>query len=174
LTNTALFTLLANWGTEFAELTAICDPSKPLQDGHNNILFDSMVGREDRIYSDAFGKKHPITFNLSGPIQFMDSKATHGIQVADAVAAAAVHVFSGADDDQAKAWRAVLPQVARYGSIVPDLDHINLKDRRVQRNAVVLLELHERATSGTSLTDGMPDYVRLVTERLATHPMRLV
>lgn len=169
LTNTALFTLLANWGTEFDVLTAVCDSSKPLQDEHS--LFDAMIGRKEQLFSDAFGENHPITFNMSGPIEFLDSKTTHGIQLADAIAAASVYVFSGADDDHAKKWRSILPDIGRYGSIFPDFDEINLKDRGVQRNAVVLLELHSRAKNGLSLTEGMPEYLHLVTQRLVTHPM---
>ena len=45
LTDSALFTLLANWGLEFHQMTAICDNSKPLQ--HNQALFDVMINREE-------------------------------------------------------------------------------------------------------------------------------
>lgn len=169
LTHTALFTLLANWGAEFDVLTAVCDPSKPLQ--HEHSLFDAMIGRKDQLFSDAFGEKHPVTFNLSGAIEFLDSKTTHGIQIADAIAAASVYVFSGADDEHAKKWRLILPTIGHYGSIVPDLDEINLKDRRAQRNAIMLLELHSRAKKGVSITEGIPEYMHLVTQRLITHPM---
>lgn len=169
LTNAALFTLLANWGTEFDVLTAVCDPSKPLLHEHN--LFDAMIGRKDRVFSDAFGEKHPITFNLSGPIEFLDSKTTHGIQLADAIAAASVYAFSGVDDNHARRWRSILPEIAHYGSVIPDLDEINLRDRRAQRNAVVLLELHSRAGNGLSLVEGMSEYVHRVTQRLVTHPI---
>ena len=130
-----------------------------------------MIGRKRQLFSDAFGEKHPVTFNLSGPIEFSDSKTTHGIQLADAIAAASVHVFSGADDDHAQKWRSILPTIGHYGSIVPDLDEVNLKDRRAQRNAVVLLELHSRAKKGESLMEGMPEYIHLVTQRLLPHPM---
>jgi hypothetical protein len=169
LTNTALFTLLAHWGTEFDEVTAVCDPSKPLQ--HQQTMFDAMIGRKDQLFSERSGKRHPITFNLSGPIEFKDSKTTHGIQIADAVAAAAVYVFSGADDDHARRWRSILPSIGHYGSIIPDRDELNLKDGRAQRNAIVLLELHSRAINGVSLIDGMPEYVQLITKRLITNPI---
>ncbi|WP_237173553.1 DUF3800 domain-containing protein [Paracandidimonas lactea] len=171
LTNTALFTLLANWGTEHDEITAVCDPSKPLQ--HDQELFTTMIGRKDRVFSDAFGENHPITFNLSGPIQFADSKKTHGIQIADAVAAAAVYVFSGAKDEQAKRWREIIARVGHYGSVIPDLDEVNLRGIRAQRNAILLRELHSRAKAGKSLTDGMPEYVKLISRRLTSHPMQV-
>lgn len=169
LTNTALFTLLANWGTEFDVLTAVCDPSKPLE--HEHSLFDATIDRNEQLFSDAFGEKHPVTFNLSGPIEFLDSKTTHGIQLADAIAAASVYVFSGADDDHANKWRSILPAIGHYGSIIPDLDEINPRDRRAQRNAVMLLELHSRARNGLSLTEGILEYIQLVTQKLVTHPM---
>jgi hypothetical protein len=169
LTNSALFNLLAHWGTEFPEITAVCDPSKPLQ--HEQTMFDVMIGRKDQLFSEGFGEKHPITFNLSGPIEFLDSKTTHGIQIADAVAAAAVHVFSGADDDHARRWRSILPNIGNYGSIIPDRDELNLNDRRAQRNAVLLLELHSRAKKGVSLVDGMAEYVQLITQKLITDPI---
>lgn len=131
---------------ELDEITAIYDPSKPLQHHHN--FFNTMIGRKDKIFSNMFGNEHPITFNLSGPIQFLDSKHTHGIQVADAIAAAAVHTFSGADDDHANKWRLMLPNFSHYGSVVPDLEDVDLADQKAQRNAVVLLEcgfqLHQK------------------------------
>ncbi|MFA7657086.1 DUF3800 domain-containing protein [Acidithiobacillus thiooxidans] len=171
LTNTALFTLLANWGTKYDKITAVCDPSKPLQ--HDQSLFTSMINRTDRIFSDAFGEHHPhpITFNLSGPIAFEDSKITHGIQLADVAAAAAVYAFSGATDEHAMQWRELIPEIGHYGSIIPDMDEVNLKGRRVQRNAVLLMELHSRAKFGKSLLEGMPEYIELISRLLITHPI---
>ncbi|WP_080413425.1 DUF3800 domain-containing protein [Burkholderia ubonensis] len=171
LTSSALYTLLANWGTVHEEITAICDPSKPLQ--QDSRIFSEMIGRKDRIFSDAFGTREPITFNLSGPIQFLDSKVTHGIQIADAVAAAAVYVFSGADDEFSRRWRGIIARIGHYGSIIPDLEELKLRDLRVQRNAVVLMELHSRATKNQSLTEGMAEYIQLISRRLITDPMRV-
>lgn len=170
LTNTALFTLLANWGTQHPEITAICDPSKPLQQDQG--IFETMVGRNGgQVFSDLMGERHPITFNLTEPLRFADSKTTHGIQIADAVAAAAVHVFSGAQDEHAQRWRPIIGQIGHYGSIIPDRDEVNLKDRRVQRNAILLLELHCRAKERRSLIEGMSEFVQVVSQRLVTHPL---
>lgn len=170
LTNTALYTLLANWGSEYAEITAICDPSKPLQ--HDQGIFNAMVGRkQEQMFSDLMGERHPITFNLSSPLQFADSKTTHGIQIADAIAAAAVYVFSGAQDEHSNRWREIIPTIGHYGSIIPDRDDIDLKDRRVQRNAIILMELHSRAKESRSLIHGMSEYLQVVSRRLSTHPI---
>ncbi|ABD71902.1 hypothetical protein Rfer_4215 [Rhodoferax ferrireducens T118] len=170
LTNSALFTLLANWGTTHPVLTAVCDPSKPLQ--QNQGIFNAMVGRTgEQIFSDLMGERHPITFNLSEPLVFSDSKSTHGIQIADAVAAAAVYTFSDARDEHTEKWRPLMGKIAHYGSIIPDHDEVSLRDRRVQRNALVLLELHSRAKNGQSLIDGMGEFMQLVGRRLLTHPL---
>ncbi len=169
LTNTALYTLLANWGTEHEQVTAICDHSDPLKEDQS--LLGAMIGREDRVFSDVFGERHPITFNLSGPVQFCDSKVTHGIQIADAVAAAAVHVLSGTDDDYARKWREAIGRFGHYGSIIPDKDAVDLGNLDVQRNAVLLMELHQRAKKGISLIEGIPEYMALVTKMLRIQPI---
>lgn len=168
LTHTALFNLLANWGQEFDVVTAVCDPSKPLQESQG--LFNAMIGRTDRHFSDAFGEKQPITFNLAEPIQFLDSKVTYGIQIADAVAAASVYAFSSDDHQQTKHWRQQLSEFAHYASIIPDVDCVDLTDLKVRRNAVLLMELHSRAANGLPLLDGFPAYVQVVTQSLVTSP----
>ena len=65
----------------------------------------------------------------------------------------------------------IIAQIGHYGSIIPDYDEIRLSDRRVQRNALVLLELHMRAKRGQSLIEGMGEYMQFVTRRLITHPL---
>src|ERR1700743_1228414 len=131
-----------------------------------------MVGRTDRVYSNAFGKRSPITFNLSAPLQFRDSKDTHGIQLADAIAATAVYVLSHTDDEQAIKWlKPIVMQSGDNGSIIPDKEAIDLKILSVQRNAVILIELHNRAKRGVSLIDGIQIYIRTVTDRLLIDPI---
>jgi hypothetical protein len=169
LTNTALFTLLADWGEQYDEVTAICDPSKPLSS--QNTIFNCMIGRKDRIYSEFTGESHPITFNLSGPILFADSRVTHGIQIADAVAAAAVYAFSGEKDGCTEKWREIISKVINHGSVYPELDVIDSNNRNVRRNVYILIELHSRAKAGASLTDGMGSFINLITQHLMTHPV---
>jgi hypothetical protein len=108
---------------------------------------------------------------LSGPVQFLDSKDTHGIQIADVIAAAAVHVMSGMDDDLARKWREPVVRQGANGSIVPDKDAINLGMLEVQLNLALLMELHSRAERGKSLTEGIHEYVRSVIHRLQFDPM---
>lgn len=170
LTNSALFTLLSNWGEEHDVVTAVCDISKPLQ--HDQALFNVMIGREERIFSDAFGERFPITFNLSGPIEFADSSLSHGIQIADVIAAAAVYVMSNPADDHAKKWRSSIVRHGHYGSVLPDSDHVDLGHPKTQLNAMLLLELHSRAKKGLCLIEGMPEHMQLISHLLATNSIR--
>ena len=171
LTNSALFTLLANWGSEYDVLTAVCDHSKPLQ--HNQELFTAMVGNTEKHFTNIAGEQHPITFNLSGPIEFAASHDSHGIQIADAIAAAAVYVFSGATDESADRWRHIIARQAHYGSVVPDMDEVRLELRRAQRNALLLQHLHQRAMKGLSLTEGMQHVIVNLTRALTASPFSM-
>lgn len=171
LTDSALFSLLTEWGTQHELVTAICDESKPLRD--NQELYNAMIGRSNRVFTTLGGRRHAITFGLSGPIQLVDSKVFHGVQLADAISAACVYAASGAEDDYGDRWRHLLPQIAVHGSVIPDLDHVDLKRPEVQRNVMILHELHERSVAGLPLLDGMSQYVEMLSETLARFPMRL-
>lgn len=171
LTNSALFTLLANWGVEYEVITAVCDHSKPLQ--HNQELFTSMVGNTTRTFSELAGQQHPITFNLSGPVEFAASHEAHGIQIADAIAAAAVYVFSGGKDESADHWRQIIARHAHYGSVVPDMSEVKLELQRAQLNALLLQHLHQRAMQDMSIIEGMPQVISDITRRLRASPFSM-
>ncbi|WP_447767397.1 DUF3800 domain-containing protein [Pseudomonas kilonensis] len=166
LTNSALFTLLASWGLEHEVLTAVCDHSKPLQ--HNQEMFTTMIGNTSKTYSEIEGNQYPLTFNLSGPIEFSTSHESHGIQIADVVAAAAVYVFSGNTDDSADRWRHAIARQAHYGSVVPDIDELKLDVQRGQTNALVLQHLHQRAMEDQNLTEGMAGIIEHLKRALAS------
>jgi hypothetical protein len=153
LTNSALFTLLASWGVEHEALTAVCDHSKPLKDYKDT--FSPMIGNTSKTFTEIEGKQYPFSFNLSGPIVFANSQESHGIQIADVVAAAAVYVFSGNTDDSADRWRHAIARQATYGSVVPDVNEVKLDVQRARTNAIVLQNLHQRAMEDRSLTEGM-------------------
>lgn len=173
LTGSALGILLGHWGLMYDEITAICDESKPLMDKSD--FFDGMIGRKgETIFVDSPTGKQPLTFNLSGPIQFASSKVTHGIQIADTLAAAAVFALTNADDPLAQKWAAMLPEIGKYGSVMPDFDHLDLDDLAVKRNAVVLMELHSRATKKENLLEGMVEYVDFMTHALRMESLDLV
>lgn len=158
LTDSALFTLLANWGTQYEQLTAICDHSKPLL--ANQEMYNGMIGNTKKIFSRLVNEQeHPVTFNLSGPIEFADSRTTHGIQLADTIAAAAVYVFSGKLDASTEHWRDIVARQAHYGSVIPDMNEVKLENSRSRLNALVLHQLHDRATRGVDLIEGAKEMI---------------
>lgn len=167
LTNSAIYTLLTNWGTEHDVLTAVCDHSKPLQ--HNQQMFSDMVGNTEKLFSDFGGVRHPITFNLSGPIIFASSHDSHGIQIADAIAAAAVYVFSQKQNDATEYWRRIIARHTPYGSAIPDVEELRGQSRP-QLNAQVLAYLHQRATDGLSLTEGISQAIGALARALRSSP----
>lgn len=171
LTLTALYTLLANWSAEKGQISAVCDSSKPLIDASG--LLDAMIDRDEIVFSDFFGTSQPITFNLSGPIEMADSKMSYGIQIADVLAAAAVHALSNRLDSHSEKWRTHIGNCGHYGSIIPDTEEVDLTRVQTQRNAILLLELHSRAKSGRSITEGMPEFLQLLSTHLQAHPLSL-
>lgn len=172
LTNTSLFSLLADWGQKFDELTAYCDQSKPLSEDQS--IFNAMLNRKEKLYTTIGGFKSPITFNLKEPLKLVDSKEIHGVQLADAVAAAFAYAFDSENDDEyAIKWRGLFEEVVTEGSIFPDYDYVDLNKIEVQRNAILLQELVERSKKGMSLTDNIGEYLRFITAMLHVSPLEI-
>ena len=173
LTNTALFGFLAQWGQEYDSLTAFCDKSKPLSE--DQTIFDVMINREDKKFSMLGGKRSPITFNLSEPINLVDSTDIHGVQLADAVAAAFVYACDPKNQDEyAIKWRGLIEESVIFGSVFPDYDYLDLGKLEVQRNAVLLEELVSRSKSGISLTENIGKYLQIVDASLRANPLHLL
>lgn len=172
LTNTALFSLLAEWGQEFDQLTAYCDQSKPLSEDQE--IFKAMINREDKKYTHIAGVDSPITFNLKEPLKLVDSKVIHGVQLADAVAAAFAYACDNDNQDEyAVKWRAMIEEHVIFGSVVQDYDHLDLSKLEVQRNAILLQELTERSKNGVNLTEGIGEYIRFITIALRETPLEI-
>ena len=173
LTGSALSNLLAHWGLMYDELTAICDESKPLLESQD--FFNPMIGRKsETLFVNSPTGRQPITFNLSGPIIFANSKIEHGIQIADAFAAASVFAVTNSGDRLADKWREMLGEIAHYGSILPDEAHLDLDELSVKRNAITLMELHSRAKKNLSLVEGMPEYIKMMTRLIRMESLGLV
>lgn len=171
LTNTTLFSLLAHWGQEYEELTAYCDYSKPLSE--DQAIFHAMVGNTKKIFTNISGTNTPITFNLTEPINIVDSKIVHGIQLADAIAAAFVYACDKQNvDEYALKWRTMFEEVIIYGSVFPDMEHLDLEKMEVQRNVLILMELVERSKNGESLTHEIDDSILRISQLLLLNPFR--
>lgn len=172
LTNTALFSLLAEWGQEYDQLTAYCDQSKPLSDDRD--MFDIMVDREDKKLSHIADINSPITFNLKEPINLVDSKIVHGVQLADAIAGAFAYACDRENQDEyAVKWRGMIEEHVIFGSVFQDYDHLDLSKLEVQRNAILLQELVDRSRNGVSLTEGIGEYIKFITIFLRENPLEL-
>ncbi len=164
LTDTMLLGLLAQWGNEYDQITAICDQSKPLND--NRKFFDIMINAKEKIYSPLPNTNTPLTCNLSGPIELVNSKEVHGVQIADTIAAAFVYACGDANDKLTQKCRDLIPEVVADGNLIPESRYIDWKRIDVKRNALLLYEIHARATSGLSLLDNLPEYLESVTKKL--------
>ncbi len=164
LTDSSLFTLLAAWGQEYEQLTAICDDAKPLH--HDQQLYKVMINREDKKYLSIAGDDHPITFNLSGSIKLVASKTYHGIQLADTIAAASIFAITNNSDKHALKWRKYISEIIVPGSLFPDINYIDLSELEAQRNAVLLQELHSRSKEGIPLLEGMHEYIQFIGQQL--------
>ncbi|TQC96465.1 DUF3800 domain-containing protein [Moraxellaceae bacterium AER2_44_116] len=172
LTNTTLFSLLAQWGQEYEVLTAYCDYSKPLSEDQE--IFNTMIGNTKKIFTNLAGLEMPITFNLAEPINLVDSKIVHGVQLADAVAAAFVYACDEQNTDEyALKWRSMIDEVIIYGSVFPDMEHLDLKKLAVQRNVLILIELVERSKNGISLTHEIDKYITYISQLLLERPLNL-
>ena len=154
LTATSLVGLLSEWGQEYDQVRAICDQSKPLV--HQEELFNSMVGREDRQYMQVGEERKPFTFNLSEPIILADSEDHHGIQIADVVAAATAYTFDDLNKgDYSHELREILDERLSKNCIWPNLKHINLSLPQTQLNAMLLTELHVRSLLEMDILDNI-------------------
>jgi hypothetical protein len=172
LTNTALFSLLAEWGQEYEQLTAYCDQSKPLSEDQE--IFNAMINREEKKYSHVAGIDSPITFNLKEPLKLVDSKIIHGVQLADAIAGAFAYACDNENQDEyAKKWKGMIEEHVIFGSVFWDYDHLDLSKLEVQRNVVLLQELSERSKNGHSLTEDIEEYIQFITVALREKPLEL-
>lgn len=172
LTQTALFSLLAAWGQEYDQLTAYCDQSKPLSEDQN--IFNVMINREDKHFSHIAGYKSPITFNLKEPLNLVDSKTIHGVQLSDAIAAAFAYACDRDNQDEyAEKWRGMIEEHVIFGSVFPDYEHLDLSRLEVQRNAILLQELVERSKHGYCLTENIAPFIQFITMALNESPLKL-
>lgn len=164
LTDTALFTQLAEWGQRFYQLDVFCDESKPLD--HNKEMFTVMINREEKLYNTLLGKKQPITFNMAREIQFGDSKMFPGIQIADTVAAAFAYIFKGGNDNYIKYWRDFLPASLSPHSVMPEIDTIDIDTLPAKRNALLLKEIVHRSENYLPILEGLPQFVQEISDYL--------
>jgi hypothetical protein len=165
LTVTSLAHLLAEWGLQYQQLDVFCDESKPLKE--QPIFFNAMVNCKDKKSMEIAGKKHPITFNLAAPIQFVDSKQYPGIQIADVASGIFTYVFKGHDADYPEEWREYLIKSYSNYSVIPNLEYLDSNQISVQRNFLLLEELVSRSVNQIPLLEEIAEFVQFVTYQLS-------
>ena len=174
LTNTSLFSLLGEWGEEYEELVAYCDKSKPLDD--DQTIFDAMIGRTDKHYTEQGRLKAPLTFNLREPLNLVDSKDYYGIQIADAIAGAFAYAFNESrDEDKYKLkWQKMGETHLSKTNLFPDISYLDMNNPEVQLNTILLRELLNRSQRGISLTEGMGLFIHFIKSQLEESPMKII
>ncbi len=157
LSNSALWSLLRHWSESHLELVVVCDSSKPLNDSSHRL--DVMIGRTDRpkIFHPVKGFISPV-FNLKKEIDFKDSKESEGVQLADIMASSAVYAIKEKDRD-------LLNMVKRgmiEECIIPAPEHVDLKKKQPILNAILLVELANRARKGYSPIHQIEGYYKFL------------
>jgi len=151
LTASAIVSHLVQWGQHHPLLEVVCDESKPLKtmDG----LFDVMVNRPDVAYVEMFGKRRPLTWNMSKPVAFASSDKHAGVQLADLVAGVTAALPEGGEEISALGAK-VEPHL-HEDCIFPDFGVLDLDGDEAPVNWLVLEELACRADRGDDPLEGM-------------------
>lgn len=172
LTHSSLFSLLGEWGQEFHQLKVFCDASKPLQEDVE--IFQLMVNREEKLFMEVAGKKHPTSFNLVSLPQLVNSQSHPGIQIADILAGTFAFVyrenFKGNYNSYLKEWIPHIDRCISPYSVVPDLRHLDLEKINVKRNYLILEELTDRSIRKATLLDGIDIFLTQITYYLYMNP----
>ncbi|WP_332445712.1 DUF3800 domain-containing protein [Dehalococcoides mccartyi] len=159
LSSTCLFWTLSFWSEQFEVLKVYCDDSKPVID--SPAVFEAMIARQDTIYIK-FGSDHErrLTFNLNDPITFLDSKKSHGIQIADVLSCSIAYAFNHPEEPFSKQCIDLAQTMLSPLCILPDHNEIDLNQKHAFINAMILTELVSRSVKKESLLDGMREYIQ--------------
>ncbi|MGC1504212.1 MAG: DUF3800 domain-containing protein [Sulfitobacter sp.] len=153
LSASAVFSHLAEWGERHALLEVTCDDSKPLRAISG--FMDVMINRPEQRVFEGFGKRRPLTWNMSGSINFASSDTHNGVQLADLVAGVTrVIPLVGENLELSRLAELVFPHL-HEDCIMPDFEHIDLGRDEVAVNWLVLEELASRADRGDDALEGM-------------------
>ena len=153
LSASAVFSHLAEWGERHPLLKVTCDDSKPLRAISG--FMDVMINRPEQRVFEGFGKRRPLTWNMTGSLGFASSDTHSGVQLADLIAGVTrVIPQAGCDKKLMPLAEMVIPHL-HEDCIMPDFEHIDLKRDEVAVNWLVLEELASRADDGRDPLEGM-------------------
>jgi len=106
LSQTALYDLLCKWGVG-QDLTVVCDRSKSLEETVAKYEQLYAVGREKSFWNPLGEGEVPLTFTLTEPIRFANSRQVPGLQLADIFATSTFWALKHPEDEFAT-------QILRY------------------------------------------------------------
>ena len=98
LSQTALYDLLCKWGIG-QDLTVICDRSKPLEETVAKYEDLYAVGRKKTFWNPLGEGDVPLTFTLTEPIRFANSRQVPGLQLADIFATSTFWALKHPDEE---------------------------------------------------------------------------
>ncbi len=157
LSVTSLHYLLASWGEDFGALRVFCDSSKPIQSYLP--FFSNFIGRTDKFYVH-FGE-HPtpsLVYNLTEPINLVDSKVYPGVQLADVLSSSIAYALRNPDEQTSHLWLEAINE-AIVNTLRPDPVFVNLDRQESFVNTMVLLELLTRSASKEDVFEGMEEFI---------------
>ena len=161
LSSTTVHCLLAGWAEEYEPLSVYCDHSKPI--AANREILDAMVGRQDKVHMH-FGshKGRSFVYNLSQPVQLVNSRQFSGVQIADVWASALTHAFRHREDLVCQRWLE-LAEDSVDTALLPDSKFDDIKEEGPFINWSLLIELSRRSVAGESVTDGLGEFIEYAT-----------
>lgn len=169
----ALNALFSELGKNGDEIIAYCDSSKPIFEQKD--IFNNMMGRTDIVYSPyptEDGVKIPMSYNLR-ELNLVDSEDYKAIQLADIVAGTSAYIFrmfSQNKDDFAVCANKILSKHIVYGSVFPDFEKCNPKNKSTQLNVMLFEHLIECSKEKISILEGIENYLMYMDNALDTHP----
>lgn len=156
LSISGLRSLLVEHGKDMQPMKVFCDHSKPL--AAQMSFFDAMVGRTDRQYVKFGDKEHQITFNLNNPIDLVDSSNHAGIEIADVIASGTSYALRNPESTLGDYWRKNCAHMV-CEAVIPDIANFEILSENGLINGLILKELVERSIRGSSLIEGMVEWV---------------
>ncbi|KAE9653652.1 DUF3800 domain-containing protein [Escherichia coli] len=169
LTSTSLYNLLCDVSSKIGAVKVTCDSSKPLITHQD--MFNNMIGNEKIIYETFNNKKIPITFNLAEPISLSDSKVTHGIQIADVIAAASIYVLNKKNqkDKYFSKWQDLFEKEIYYWQccVVPTPENLDPKNHNSYLNKYILQEIANRSRKSIPVLENIEKDILRISRTLA-------
>ena len=156
LSLTALY--MFRWGGQLEKLSVYCDKSKPLEE--NKDTFDIFVEKKDTPSHIPRKEIIPTAFNLTHPIQFVDSKETPGIQLADVISSSIVFAIGSPHDEFSKELiRLVDDENFDKFTIFPEPEkHVEMNEQSFICG-IIFSELVERSIKKQNICEGLPEFI---------------